>query len=198
MIIEVKYRILISCPGDVGENFLQNIVDAVDNYNKNLSEFQSLFERTLGYIPSFETDYWVEKVVPELVDGKTAQDVIDEQLVNNVDGTIAFFYTRLGKETGSYPSGTVEEIEKTHDRKRPVSVVCIKPDTFPGDLLGDGKQYRKLQEYIESFESEKKGYVAIIPPDKVQATIKKILNSIIERYYDAIGSSIKELLTNFD
>lgn len=45
--------------------------------------------------------------------GKSAQDIINEQVLSRADAVIAVFGNKIGSKTEHYDSGTIEEIEET-------------------------------------------------------------------------------------
>ena len=79
------------------------------------------------------------------------QEVLNRQLVDKCDLLVGIFGSRIGTDTGEYPSGTVEEIEKHSALGKPVMIYFSRglgdPDTFDSD------QYTKLKEWKKKNES---------------------------------------------
>ncbi|MGP5730284.1 hypothetical protein [Arthrobacter rhombi] len=60
--------------------------------------------------------------------GGRAQEIINEQAVNDADAVVAFFDSKLGTNTGIDVSGTAEEINKAADAGKPVHVYFSRED----------------------------------------------------------------------
>lgn len=79
------------------------------------------------------------------------QEVLNKQAGDKCDLLVGIFGTRIGTDTGEYPSGTVEEIERHNDRGKPAMVYFSKQ---LGDLDSfDSDQYVKLKEWKKKNES---------------------------------------------
>lgn len=95
--------------------------------------------------------------VPRL--GGRAQEIINEQAVNQSDAVVAFFDSRLGTNTGVDVSGTAEEINKAADAGKPVHVY-FSQEELPRDVdtnqlvalkaFQDGMRERGLLGYYTS------------------------------------------------
>lgn len=181
MVITWTYRILISCPGDVHEYFMQTIEAAVAEFNEQMGNklVQKHFELMYGHRVSVEILFWRENSHPVFLSGASGQDVINEQLVNVSDATIGLFYTRLGTPTEKYESGTVEEIEKTLGRGKHVAIIPIVDSVVPTELLGDGSEYAKMKQYLKKIRSEKRGLINDCAPKDLKRIIMDQFNEII-------------------
>ena len=68
--------------------------------------------------------------------GGRAQEIINEQAVNQSDAVVAFVDSRLGTATGVDVSGTAEEIKRAADAGKPVHVYFSQED-LPRDVDAD-------------------------------------------------------------
>ncbi|GAA4015977.1 hypothetical protein GCM10022631_30340 [Deinococcus rubellus] len=80
------------------------------------------------------------------------QAIINEQLVDNSDALIAFFWNRLGLPTGEEVSGTVEEIKRVQKSGKEV-MLYFSELPVPRDLLRGEKAQEELRE-VEAFRQE--------------------------------------------
>ena len=92
---------------------------------------------------------WESHSSPEM--GARPQEIINRQTLDKCDLLVGIFGTRIGTDTGEYPSGTIEEIEVHIDSGKPAMVYFSKQlgdsDTFDKD------QYAKLEELRKDYES---------------------------------------------
>lgn len=88
---------------------------------------------------------WETHSLPGL--GGRPQGMINQQLVNDADILIATFWTKLGSPTGEAGSGTVEEINKFREDKRPVHLyfceMPVSPFSTNAEQLEALKQFRE-------------------------------------------------------
>lgn len=75
----------------------------------------------------------------------TAQNLVNEQLLNESDIVVAVFWTRFGSPTDHFESGTLEEIEISISKKRPVMVYFLGKKVDPGSISPE--QLKKVQEF---------------------------------------------------
>jgi hypothetical protein len=73
-----------------------------------------------------------------------AQDVINEQLVDDCDFGIALFWSRLGTPTAKSASGAAEEMERLKTQTKDV-LVYFKTASIPQPV--DVKEYERLEQY---------------------------------------------------
>jgi hypothetical protein len=93
------YRVLIASPSDVFEE-REAARNVIYNWNASHSANMSIM---------FEPVLWETHVTPEL--GDRSQSIINRQIVDDSDILIGMFWTRVGTPTGTFESGTVDEIE---------------------------------------------------------------------------------------
>lgn len=124
------YKVMITSPGDVKDE-RKIIREVLSEWNAINSETRKIVLLPVG---------WETHSSPEM--GDRAQAIINEQL-KNCDLLIGVFWTRIGTVTGEYLSGSVEEIQRHIDAKKPVmlyfSSVPVAVDSI------DNAQYSELQ-----------------------------------------------------
>jgi len=69
---------------------------------------------------------WQTNVAPAM--GMSAQDVINNAILDSADLLVAIFISRLGTKTAEFPSGSVEEIERHVRAGKPAMVYFAKQD----------------------------------------------------------------------
>ena len=179
MVITWTYQVLISCPGDVHAKFGSIIQDAVNEYNKRISSMQKSFVRMHGHRVAIEVLYWRESSRAVFLTGESGQDVLNDQIVYPADGTIGLFYTRLGTPTEHYESGTVEELEKSLEQGKPVAVIPIVTEDLPRKLIGDGREFSRLNDYIDSLKNGKRGLIIDCSPENLKDAIMNQFDEIV-------------------
>jgi hypothetical protein len=117
-------RLLISCPSDVPRGDLAVIRQEIVYWN-------GIYGKAFGAVVLPIS--WGDHAAAEF--GEAPQDIINRQLVDECDGCIAIFHTRLGTPTRSAESGTAEEIERLADAGRYVaSYVAVRRRTRPASI----------------------------------------------------------------
>ena len=134
------FNVMIASPSDV--EFERSIIREVI-YDWNV--VHSVKER----IVLLPVD-WESHSSPEM--GERPQAIINKQTVDKCDLLVAVFGTRIGTETGEYPSGTVEEIERHVALGKPAMLYFSKQ-------LGDSEkfdidQYAKLDKLKENYKDK--------------------------------------------
>lgn len=81
--------------------------------------------------------------------GGRAQEIINEQSVNQADAVVAFFDSKLGTNTGVDVSGTAEEINKAADAGKPVHVYFSREE-LSRDV--DTEQLQALKDFQEGLQ----------------------------------------------
>jgi hypothetical protein len=90
---------------------------------------------------------WETDAVPLL--GMDGQTVINAQLVDDADIVFGVFYSRVGRATPRGASGTVEELERSLDARKPVHVYFSDQD-LPADVdLDQVAALRALKERLQ-------------------------------------------------
>lgn len=135
------FNVMIASPGDVvsERNIVRNVV-----YEWNAIHSQT---RNIVLLPVG----WETHSSPEM--GERPQEIINKQILDKCDLLVGVFWTRLGTETGKYPSGTVEEIEKHVKMGKPAMLYFSNQPVLPDSV--DMRQYTKLKEFKTT--SQKRG-----------------------------------------
>jgi formylglycine-generating enzyme required for sulfatase activity len=79
--------------------------------------------------------------------GDRAQRILNAQIVDSCDFAIAMFHSRIGTDTGFFPGGAVEEVERMLAKKK--QVMCF----FSGMLLPNGADLDQLKA-VRAFKAE--------------------------------------------
>ena len=142
------YEVMIASPSDVDKE-RRLISEAIHGWNYVHSK-----DRGIVLMPVA----WHTHSSPAM--GAPAQEIINKQVLKDADLVIAVFWTRLGTPTGSFPSGTVEEIEEhigagkpamIYFSSQPVTPESIDPAQF--QALIDFKKKCKDRGLIEEYET---------------------------------------------
>jgi hypothetical protein len=126
------YRVLVASPGDLVEE-RGVIVDAIYRWNATYA----VEDRTV-LLPVL----WETHSVPEL--GDRPQAILNHRLLAGCDILVGVFWTRLGTPTGSFASGTLEEIEEFRRAGKPVLLYFSSRHIDPDRV--DLEQLMKLRE----------------------------------------------------
>ncbi|MFS0558563.1 hypothetical protein [Brevibacillus sp. 179-C9.3 HS] len=134
------YRVLIASPSDVTEE-REAIRNTINLWNTKNAEHYNLI-----YLPTM----WETNTTPKL--GARPQEIINEQIVDKSDLLIGVFWTRIGSPTGVADSGTIEEIQRFVDSKKPATLYFSdKPIPQDGFKV---EQYQKLQEFKQKMRQQ--------------------------------------------
>lgn len=134
------YKIMLSCPGDIDDQYKNDIRSAADLFNKTTG-------RNLNIL--LDIVDWKSDSYPE--SRKKGQEAINEQLVNKSDMIIALFWTRFGSPTDKYGSGTEEEIELMIKNNKNVFLYFLTKETkLNKEVL---EQYNKILEFKEKYKN---------------------------------------------
>jgi hypothetical protein len=134
------YRVLVASPGDLSEE-RGVIVDAIYGWNAtHAAEDRAVLLPVL----------WETHSVPEL--GDRPQAILNHRLLAGCDILIGVFWTRLGTPTGTFSSGTLEEIEEFRRAGKPVLLYFSSRHIDPDRV--DLDQLMKLREVKASFREK--------------------------------------------
>ncbi len=132
------FNVMIASPSDVASE--RSIVrEVIYDWNAVHSERESIVLLPVG---------WESHSSPEM--GDRAQAIINRQTLDKCDLLVGIFGTRIGTDTGEYPSGTIEEIELHIDSGKPAMVYFSKQ--LGGSDNFDKNQYAKLEELRRDYE----------------------------------------------
>lgn len=132
----ISYQLLVSAPGDLPEEDIRAVFDAVARWNV-------LYGKPQGatVVPT----HWSHHSAAE--HGTRPQESLNKQLVEGADILVALFWHRLGSPTGEAESGSVEEIEEATARGAHVGVLRCTRAIPASDL--DADQASRLKAFLE-------------------------------------------------
>lgn len=133
----IRYKLLISCPGDVQEE-----ISIIENC---VNRFNDAFEDSEGI--SIKPIHWSKDSYPE--SGAKPQEILNKQIVKDCDAVVAIFWTRFGTPTDKYGSGTEEEIEIMLQNNKQVFLYFSDVPCSPSVMQLEG--YKKIQDLKSRF-----------------------------------------------
>lgn len=134
-------EVFIASPSDVKEE--RDVVrDVLEDINITDAKERGLVLRSLG---------WEKNTFPSAKEDRP-QACINAQLLDRADLLIGIFWTRFGAPTGSFPSGTVEEISKHIEAEKPAMLFFSNKMVNPKEI--DIEQYQKIQDYKKSIQNK--------------------------------------------
>ena len=139
------YDLLLSCPGDVYKECFPVIEEAVNEFNG------TIYAKDYGV--AVNLIHWSTDSYPQ--SGGHPQKLLNEQIVDPADASVAVFWTRFGTPTEEYNSGTEEEIERMLAAGRQVFLYFLEKPVSP-TLLGDAKaqdEYAKVLIFKERYKN---------------------------------------------
>ncbi|MGK2915041.1 MAG: hypothetical protein ACSLE5_11450 [Porticoccaceae bacterium] len=140
--------IMIASPGDVHE-YRAIARDVIHEWNYIYSPTTGAVLMPVG---------WETHSSPEL--GSSAQELINDRVLEDCDLLVGIFWTRLGTPTGKAASGTVEEIERhvaagkpamVYFSTAPASLETVAPEQYAA--LKEFRTWCQSQGIIESFSN---------------------------------------------
>src|SRR5215216_1219168 len=127
------FKIMIASPGDVAIE--RNIIrEVIHEWNAIHSETRKIVLLPVG---------WESHFSPEM--GDRPQEIINKKILEKCDVLVGVFWTRIGTETGEYPSGSVEEIEKHIKLGKPTMLYFSNKPVHPDSI--DQEQYSRLKAF---------------------------------------------------
>lgn len=130
------FNVMIASPGDVASERAM-IRDAVYEWNAVHSIARKIVLLPVG---------WETHSSPEM--GATAQEVINQQVLDKCDLLVGVFWTRIGTPTERHISGTVEEIEEHIARGKPAMLYFSSQPVVMDSV--DLDQFQKLKSFKSS------------------------------------------------
>ena len=133
------FNVMIASPSDV-KTEREIVREVIYEWNAVHSEEKNIVLLPVG---------WESHSSPEI--GDRAQATINEQTVDKCDLLVGIFGTRIGTDTGEYPSGTVEEIQGHIGLGKPAML-------YFSNQLGtsknfEAKQYNELMRWKKYYKS---------------------------------------------
>lgn len=132
--------IMIASPGDVRE-YRGIARDVIHEWNYIHSAATNAVLMPVG---------WETHTSPEL--GASAQELINDRVLEDCDLLVGIFWTRLGTPTEKAASGTVEEIERHVEAGKPAMVYFSKAPASLETI--DAQQYAALKEFRKWCEAK--------------------------------------------
>ncbi len=135
MYVANVYRVMIASPGDVQKEreIARNLIN---EWNTHHSSY-----RKIVLLPLL----WEDNSIP--ASGDSAQEIINDQLLQHADLVVGIFWSRVGSDTGKAISGTVEELE-THVSKGKPAMLYFSSADLPQ------KHVRNQFEALEAYKKE--------------------------------------------
>lgn len=130
-------QMLISGPGDLPNERRDVIHSATRSWN-------AAYGRTFGVV--FNPVDWQESASPGF--GQYAQDVLNEQIVDESDTAIVILTDRMGSPTPNHPSGTAEEVERLLGGGKEVAVYLNDCPRAPSRGPEATRRTRRLRELL--------------------------------------------------
>lgn len=134
------YNVMIASPGDVASE-RAIIRDVVYEWNAVHSHARSIVLLPVG---------WETHSSPEM--GDSAQNIINNQVLERCDLLVGVFWTRIGTPTTDYASGTVEEIERHMQSGKP-TMLYFSSQPVALDTV-ESEQIEQLKEFKDSCRSK--------------------------------------------
>lgn len=138
----IVYDLLISCASDVSEH-ISKIEYAVNSFNNNYGRLNDIIIRTI---------HWSKNAYPITESGRSPQELLNRQIVDDADMVVGIFWTRFGTPTKEYNSGVEEEIERMLSQKKQVFLYFLDSPVSPSKF--DWEQYAKVTEFKERHKKD--------------------------------------------
>lgn len=133
------FNVMIASPGDVASE--RSIIrDVIYEWNAVHSLSRNIVLLPIG---------WESHSSPEM--GASAQEIINNQVLDKCDLLVGVFWTRIGSATTEYASGTVEEIEK-HIKSGKPAMLYFSSQPVAMDSV-DLEQVQSLKSFKSSCQS---------------------------------------------
>jgi hypothetical protein len=130
------FNVMIASPGDVASE--RTIIrDVIYEWNAIHSKTRNIVLLPIG---------WESHSSPEM--GNHPQEIINNKILDKCDLLVGVFWTRIGTRTKDYASGSVEEIEKIIEAKKPVMLYFSSQPAVLRNV--DQEQYKELENFRES------------------------------------------------
>ena len=130
------FKVMIASPGDVAPE-RKIIRDVIAEWNNVNADSRRIVLLAVG---------WETHSAPEM--GDRPQAIINKRVLKDCDLLVGVFWTRLGTETGTHASGTVEEIEEHLKAQKPAMLYFSDMPIVKGSV--DEGQYDRLVQFKTS------------------------------------------------
>lgn len=173
-------QVLVSSPSDLPTAHKETILRAVRNWNNTTARIFGIH---------FSTTDWKEGGTPAF--GDYAQDVLNEQIVDDSDLGVVVFTDRLGSPTPEHRSGTVEEVERLRGNGKDVAVLVNKCDRPPLGSTAQIDQRRALEGYLQ--EIRKEAFIADYDStERLSEVVAGLLARIATKYRREADAALKQ------
>lgn len=132
-------QVMVSSPSDLPKEHMGIIHSAMRTWNVEHGKIYGIH---------FNPTDWSEGASPGF--GSYAQQVLNDQIVDESDMAIVIFTDRMGTPTPDYPSGTAEEIARFIEAGKEVGVFRNNTQRAPSTGTSAAKQKADLEAYIET------------------------------------------------
>lgn len=132
----IQFKCLLMSPGDVTEE-RDAATTVISSWNAQIGE---------GLGAKVDLVRWETHSQPEL--GKHPQKLLNEQLVGDADFGVGIFWSKLGTQTDTHESGTVEEINGLIKKGAKVSLY-ISQKPIPQEM---NVEYQGLKKYLDTLK----------------------------------------------
>lgn len=166
------FRVFIASPGDVKAER--------DICREVISEWNAIHSMSKGAF--LQPVMWEMDAVSDV--GSHPQDNINNELLENSDLLIGVFWSRIGSETKEYQSGTIEELTKHVEMKKPAMIF------FSNALLPNYNYHLEQRAEVAKFKDEIKTYSTIIPYNGEQefreVFRKQLYKKLKDKYFKVV------------
>jgi hypothetical protein len=163
-------------PGDLPESHKQVVQRTIRHWNNEQARFYGIH---------FSPTDWKEGGTPEF--GDYAQDVLNDQIVDDSDAGVVVFTDRLGTPTGEHQSGTAEEIQRLRDQNKDVAVFVNNCPRAP--LTGPAHDEKtRLNQYLDTLK--KHAFIADYDTEhRLGEVVYRLLTRIAGKYRREVEAS---------
>jgi hypothetical protein len=170
------YQVFVSSPSDV-EDERKLIESAVSEWNQlNGADHGVLFEVVSGYT----------SVAPAFAD--RPQSVINDQIGEEYDIYLGLMWMSFGSDTGSAPSGTVEEFRialNRFEREQNLYIGFFFKVSPPPDLRAlDGSELSRVQDFKKSVGAAGGFYAEFSEDDELRQAVNRVLRNFLKKKPD--------------
>lgn len=173
-------QVLVSSPSDLPASHKETVLRAVRAWNNTQARFFGIH---------FSTTDWREGGTPAF--GAYAQDVLNEQIVDDSDVGIVVFTDRLGSPTPDHPSGTAEEIERLRANGKDVGVLLNKCAREPLSGSAAIEQKKALEDYLHDLRD--KAFIADYDStERLGEVVGGLLARVAAKYRREADAALKQ------
>jgi hypothetical protein len=134
----VVYHVMLASPGDVTRE-RECAREVVHEWNVIHAAARRLVLLPTG---------WETHATPSI--GIAPQETINREVLQTADLLVGVFWTRLGTQTSSHPSGTVEELERHIAAGKPALLYfSAQPAPLDGIDLADHERLKEFKEHMK-------------------------------------------------